>query len=95
MIAVWSGDGSDRFYTLHILDPATAPAFDLDSGHYRCVKLTLLRSVPLGDLYVVKARTGEGGPGGISTLVVEGDTPDLSLGSNERKMGWNAQPCKC
>src|ERR1700730_1692759 len=39
-----------------------------------------------GDLYVVMVRTGEGGPAGISTLVVEGDTPGLSLGANERKM---------
>jgi alkylation response protein AidB-like acyl-CoA dehydrogenase len=47
-----------------------------------------------GDLYVVMVRTGEGGAGGISTLVVEGDTPGLSLGANERKMGWNAQPTR-
>src|SRR6201994_2807855 len=45
-----------------------------------------------GELYVVMVRTGEGGPGGISTLVVEGDTPGVSFGINERKMGWNAQP---
>jgi alkylation response protein AidB-like acyl-CoA dehydrogenase len=42
--------------------------------------------------YVVMVRTGSDGPGGISTLVVEGDTPGLSFGANERKMGWNAQP---
>src|SRR6201996_8523155 len=47
-----------------------------------------------GDLYVVMVRTGEGGPAGISTLVVEGNTPGLSLGANERKMGWNAQPTR-
>ena len=47
-----------------------------------------------GDIYVVMVRTGAGGPGGISTLVVEGDTPGLSLGANERKMGWNAQPTR-
>ena len=47
-----------------------------------------------GDVYVVMVRTGEGGPGGISTLVIEGDTPGLSLGVNERKMGWNAQPTR-
>src|SRR6201996_3843729 len=47
-----------------------------------------------GDLYVVMVRTGGGGPNGISTLVVEGDTPGLSLGANERKMGWNAQPTR-
>src|SRR4030081_1739473 len=47
-----------------------------------------------GDLYVVMVRTGADGPGGISTLVIEGDTPGLSLGANERKMGWNAQPTR-
>ena len=45
-----------------------------------------------GDLYVVMVRTGGEGPGGISTLVVDGDTPGLLLGANGRKMGWNAQP---
>ena len=34
------------------------------------------------------------GPSGISTLVVPGDTPGISLGANERKMGWNAQPTR-
>ena len=47
-----------------------------------------------GDLYVVMVRTGDDGPGGISTLVVEGDTPGLCFGANERKMGWNAQPTR-
>ena len=47
-----------------------------------------------GDIYVVMVRTGGDGPGGISTLVIEGDTPGLSFGANERKMGWNAQPTR-
>jgi alkylation response protein AidB-like acyl-CoA dehydrogenase len=47
-----------------------------------------------GDLYVVMARTGGDGPGGISTFVVDGDTAGVSLGANERKMGWNAQPTR-
>ncbi len=47
-----------------------------------------------GDLYVVMVRTGGPGPSGISTLVVPGGTPGLSLGANERKMGWNAQPTR-
>uniref|UniRef100_Q07P10 Acyl-CoA dehydrogenase domain protein n=1 Tax=Rhodopseudomonas palustris (strain BisA53) TaxID=316055 RepID=Q07P10_RHOP5 len=46
------------------------------------------------DLYVVMVRTGAEGAGGISTLVVERDTPGLSFGANERKMGWNAQPTR-
>ncbi|WP_256461742.1 acyl-CoA dehydrogenase family protein [Acuticoccus sp. I52.16.1] len=45
-------------------------------------------------LYVVMARTGEDGPRGISTFLVPGDTPGLSFGANERKMGWNAQPTR-
>ncbi|HEY0329799.1 MAG TPA: acyl-CoA dehydrogenase family protein [Rhodopseudomonas sp.] len=43
-------------------------------------------------LYVVMVRSGGDGASGISTLVVERDTPGLSFGANERKMGWNAQP---
>ncbi len=43
------------------------------------------------DLYVVMARTGEDGAKGISTFVVEKDTPGLSFGANEHKMGWHMQ----
>jgi len=46
----------------------------------------------VSDVYVVMARTGADGPRGISTFVVEKDTPGLSFGANEAKMGWNAQP---
>ena len=46
------------------------------------------------DLYVAMVRTGGEGPSGISTLVIEGDTPGVSFGGNERKMGWNAQPTR-
>ena len=45
-------------------------------------------------LYAVMARTGGDGHAGISTLLVPGDAPGLSLGANERKMGWNAQPTR-
>jgi alkylation response protein AidB-like acyl-CoA dehydrogenase len=44
------------------------------------------------DVYVVMARTGADGPRGISAFIVEKDTPGLSFGANEDKMGWNAQP---
>ena len=43
---------------------------------------------------MVIVRTGGDGPRGISTLVIDGDTPGLSFGANERKMGWNAQPTR-
>ncbi len=47
------------------------------------------------DVYVVMARTGGSetpGPRGISAFVVEKDTPGLSFGAQEEKMGWHAQP---
>lgn len=44
------------------------------------------------DAYVTMVRTGEDGPKGISTVVVEDGTPGLSFGALERKMGWLAQP---
>jgi len=44
------------------------------------------------DVYVVMARTGEAGPKGVSTFVVDKDAPGLSFGAQERKMGWNSQP---
>ena len=46
------------------------------------------------DFYVVMARTGDAGPSGVSTFLVEGGTPGLKFGANERKMGWNAQPTR-
>src|SRR6202171_6352239 len=46
----------------------------------------------VSDVYVVMARTGGEGPRGISAFVVEKDTPGLSFGAEEQKMGWNAQP---
>jgi alkylation response protein AidB-like acyl-CoA dehydrogenase len=47
-----------------------------------------------GDLYVVMARSGGDGPNGISAFIVPSDTPGISFGANERKMGWNAQPTR-
>ncbi|MFN3524075.1 MAG: isobutyryl-CoA dehydrogenase [Phenylobacterium sp.] len=44
------------------------------------------------DVYVVMVRTGGEGAKGVSALVVEKDSPGLSFGAQERKMGWNAQP---
>ncbi|MBN8959769.1 MAG: isobutyryl-CoA dehydrogenase [Rhizobiales bacterium] len=46
------------------------------------------------DLLVSMVRTGDNGPGGISTIVIDSKTPGVSFGANERKMGWNAQPTR-
>ncbi|MEL6680560.1 MAG: acyl-CoA dehydrogenase family protein [Pseudomonadota bacterium] len=44
------------------------------------------------DFYLVMCRTGDGGPRGISAILVPSDAPGLSFGGQERKMGWKAQP---
>ncbi|MGH6986295.1 MAG: acyl-CoA dehydrogenase family protein [Caulobacteraceae bacterium] len=44
------------------------------------------------DVYVVMARTGQSGAAGVSAFVVEKDSPGLSFGTQERKMGWASQP---
>ncbi|WP_280503550.1 acyl-CoA dehydrogenase family protein [Nocardia farcinica] len=46
------------------------------------------------DVYVMMVRTGDDGARGISALIVPADTPGLSVGPNEKKMGWNAQPTR-
>jgi alkylation response protein AidB-like acyl-CoA dehydrogenase len=46
------------------------------------------------DLYLTMVRTGGAGAGGISALLVPKETPGLSFGANEKKMGWNAQPTR-
>ncbi|MEV0467416.1 acyl-CoA dehydrogenase family protein [Nocardia tengchongensis] len=46
------------------------------------------------DVYVMMVRTGAEGARGISALIVPADTPGLTVGPNERKMGWNAQPTR-
>jgi alkylation response protein AidB-like acyl-CoA dehydrogenase len=44
--------------------------------------------------YVVMARTGAAGNGGISAVLVPADARGLSFGPNEKKMGWHAQPTR-
>ena len=46
----------------------------------------------VSDVYVVMARTGGEGAGGVSALVVDKGTHGLSFGAPERKMGWTSQP---
>ncbi len=48
----------------------------------------------VNELYVTMVRTGEDGPKGISCLVIDKDTPGVSFGANERKLGWHSQPTR-
>lgn len=44
------------------------------------------------DAYIVMSRTGEGGPKGVSAIILEDGAEGLSFGGLEDKMGWRAQP---
>lgn len=46
------------------------------------------------EVYVTMVRTGADGAKGISCLVIDKDTPGVSFGANERKLGWHAQPTR-
>ena len=46
----------------------------------------------VNDVYVVMARTGEHKSRGVSCFVVDKDTPGVSFGAPEKKLGWNASP---
>jgi len=66
-----------------------------EGDHYRVTgQKQFISGAGVSDIYVTMVRTGEEGPGGISTLVIEKDTPGLSFGAEEMKMGWNAQPTR-
>ena len=65
----------------------------LDGDHYVLNgSKAFISGAGTSDVYVVMARTGGDGPKGISAMVVEAETPGLSFGAQERKMGWNSQP---
>lgn len=44
------------------------------------------------DVYACMVRTGDNSPKGISCVLVEKDTPGLSFGKREEKLGWHSQP---
>ncbi|ESO89255.1 hypothetical protein LOTGIDRAFT_229142 [Lottia gigantea] len=46
------------------------------------------------DVYIVMCRTGGEGAKGISCFLIEKDTPGLSFGKKEKKVGWNSHPIR-
>ncbi len=46
----------------------------------------------VSDLYLVMLRTSGEGADGISCIVIEKETPGLSFGAQEKKLGWHSQP---
>jgi alkylation response protein AidB-like acyl-CoA dehydrogenase len=46
----------------------------------------------VNDVYVTMVRTGDHKTSGITALVVDKDTPGVSFGPPEKKLGWHASP---
>ncbi|MFE9480157.1 acyl-CoA dehydrogenase family protein [Streptomyces spororaveus] len=65
-----------------------------DDGYVLTGVKQFISGAGASEVYIVMARTGGEGPGGISAFVVERADPGVSFGPNERKMGWNAQPTR-
>ncbi len=66
-----------------------------DGAHYVLTgEKQFISGAGVSDVYLVMARTGAEGASGISCFIVEKDTPGVSFGANEKKMGWNAQPTR-
>jgi len=74
---------------------ALATSARLDGDHYvlNGVK-QFISGAGSSDSYLVMARTGDAGAKGISAFMIDKDTPGLSFGANEKKMGWRAQPTR-
>ncbi len=84
-VAAYSGGGSGTFYSLHILDAASARAFDEDGSSYPRLDLTLVRTAILGDRWQgdvkisgnsirIVTHASRGGPG-VSPVTIEARRP--------------------
>jgi alkylation response protein AidB-like acyl-CoA dehydrogenase len=62
-----------------------------DGGEYRLDGTKMfITNAGIADVLVIAARTGPAGHRGITTFIVDGDNPGLSLGQPLRKMGWHS-----
>ncbi|MGC8202806.1 acyl-CoA dehydrogenase family protein [Aliiroseovarius sp. PTFE2010] len=65
-----------------------------DQGYRLTGTKTFISGGGYSDAYIVMARTGDDGPRGISSLIVEDGATGLSFGGLEDKMGWKSQPTR-
>ena len=60
----------------------------LDGDHYVLNGTKrFITNAPVANVFTLLARTGEPGPGGITAFLVQSDSPGLSLGPMDKKMG--------
>ena len=88
------GAGSDAaaLTTRAVLEPAGGPAGG--PCYVLSGQKAFISGAGASGVYLVMARTGGAGPSGISAFLVDGSTPGLSFGANEKKMGWKCQPTR-
>lgn len=74
---------------------ALVTSADRDGDHYVLNGTKqFISGAGVSGIYLVMVRTADTGHAGISAVVVEADTPGMSFGPNEKKMGWSAQPTR-
>lgn len=65
----------------------------LDNDHYVLNGAkAFISGAGVSDVYAVMVRTGAAGAKGISCILVDKNTPGLSFGKPEQKLGWHSQP---
>jgi alkylation response protein AidB-like acyl-CoA dehydrogenase len=66
-----------------------------DAADYRLTGVKqFISGAGTSQTYVVLARTADTGPRGITAFIVDKDSPGVSFGPEEVKMGWNTQPTR-
>ena len=70
----------------------TTKARAVDGGYRLTGTKAFISGGGRSDLYLVMARTGGEGADGISAFLLPAETPGLSFGAQERKLGWHSQP---
>lgn len=65
----------------------------IEGDHYRINgSKAFISGGGASDIYACMVRTTEDGSHGISCIIVEKDTPGVTFGKQELKLGWNSQP---
>lgn len=82
-----AGSGSDAASLKTRAEPAA-------NGYVLNGSKAFISGAGVSEVLVVMARTGGSGATGISAFAVSADTPGISFGRKEEKMGWNSQPTR-
>lgn len=66
----------------------------VDGGYELSGQKMWITSAGVAEVYIVMARTGGDGAGGVSSFIVPADSKGLSFGEKEKKMGWKVSPTR-